>query len=87
MVVISAPGCCAASVLHDLMARPLTSTVQAPHWAVSQPTWVPVSRRCSRIAVHQQRVGRDVDAGGLAVDLELNQHVSCLLEGARGNDC
>ena len=25
-----------------------TITVQAPHWAVSQPTWVPVSCRVSR---------------------------------------
>src|SRR5438874_8523237 len=51
MVVISAPGCCTASVLQALIARPFTSTVQAPHCAVSQPTCVPVRRRCSRNAV------------------------------------
>src|SRR5262249_18556687 len=29
-------------------ALPSTCTTQAPHWEVSQPTWVPVSRRFSR---------------------------------------
>jgi hypothetical protein len=42
MVVMSAPAAWAASILHDLTARPFMMTVQAPHWAVSQPTWVPV---------------------------------------------
>ncbi len=27
---------------------PSTWTTQAPHWLVSQPTWVPVRPRCSR---------------------------------------
>ena len=31
-----------------LTDRPSTQTVQAPHWLVSQPTWVPVSRSFSR---------------------------------------
>src|SRR5262245_3113766 len=43
-----APSQDAASVVHDLMARPSTWTTQAPHWLVSQPTCVPVSRRFSR---------------------------------------
>ena len=43
-----APAACAASTLHDLTARPSTSTVHAPHWAVSQPTCVPVSARSMR---------------------------------------
>src|SRR5262245_14998291 len=38
----------AASVVHDLIARPSRWTTQAPHWLVSQPTCVPVSRRFSR---------------------------------------
>src|SRR5262249_2120883 len=38
----------AASVVHDLTARPSRWTTQAPHWLVSQPTCVPVSRRFSR---------------------------------------
>jgi hypothetical protein len=48
MVVTLAPFICAASTLHDFMARPSTSTVQAPHCAVSQPTCVPVSARLLR---------------------------------------
>ena len=32
------------------MRRPLTSTVQAPHWPWSQPFLVPVRWRCSRSA-------------------------------------
>lgn len=50
MVVTSAPWACTANMAQDLTARPLTCTVQAPHWLVSQPTWVPVSARCSRSA-------------------------------------
>ena len=43
MVVISLPCTCSASIEQALIARPFMCTVQAPHWAVSQPTWVPVS--------------------------------------------
>ena len=32
MVVISSPSCITASVRHELIRRPFTSTVQAPHW-------------------------------------------------------
>ncbi len=48
MVVTLAPSQVAASTVQDLMARPSTCTTQAPHWLVSQPTCVPVSRRFSR---------------------------------------
>lgn len=48
MVVTSAPSACTARILHDFTARPFMWTVQAPHCAVSQPTCVPVSLRCSR---------------------------------------
>ena len=37
-----------ASCLHDLTAAPFMMIVQAPHWLVSQPTWVPVSPNPSR---------------------------------------
>src|SRR4029078_671468 len=37
-----------ASVVQDFTAMPLRWTRQAPHCEVSQPTWVPVSRNCSR---------------------------------------
>ena len=62
MVVISAPCACTASIEQDFTARPFMCTVQAPHCAVSQPTCVPVSRRCSRRNVDQQRAR--VDLGG-----------------------
>ena len=42
IVVISAPSCMTASVRQELMRRPSTSTVQAPHWPWSQPFLVPV---------------------------------------------
>ena len=48
MVVTCCPWVCKAKRLHDLMAAPLTKTVQAPHWAVSQPWCVPVRWHCSR---------------------------------------
>src|SRR3972149_1542641 len=48
MVSTSAPSALSARMVQDLTARPLTLTTQAPHWEVSQPTWVPVSRRFSR---------------------------------------
>ena len=40
-----------ATIEQLLIALPFMRTVQAPHCAVSQPTWVPVRRRCSRMKV------------------------------------
>src|SRR4030095_7132404 len=34
--------------VHDLALRPSMSTVQAPHWLVSQPTCAPGRLSCSR---------------------------------------
>src|ERR1700683_2954487 len=48
MVSTLAPSSCSASTVQDFVALPSTCTTQAPHCEVSQPTWVPVSRRCSR---------------------------------------
>src|SRR5207302_1238305 len=48
MVVTLAPPACPTSTVHDLTARPSICTTQAPHWLVSQPTWVPVRFRWSR---------------------------------------
>src|SRR5215470_17794999 len=48
MVSTSAPSSCNASTVQDFTALPLTWTTQAPHCEVSQPTCVPVSRKCSR---------------------------------------
>src|SRR6187431_2988668 len=48
MVVTDRPSAWTASMVQLLTERPSTWTTQAPHWLVSQPTWVPVSPRCSR---------------------------------------
>src|SRR6476469_6403400 len=50
MVVTLQPSFITASVRHELMRRPSTSTVQAPHWPWSQPFLVPVRSRWSRRA-------------------------------------
>src|SRR5437762_3163694 len=51
MVRMSAPSACMATIEQLLVAFPFICTVQAPHWAVSQPTCVPVKRRFSRMSV------------------------------------
>src|SRR5262245_44733703 len=48
MVVTFAPSTCQTKTVQALTALPSTCTTQAPHCEVSQPTWVPVSRRFSR---------------------------------------
>src|SRR5882757_9810097 len=48
MVRTSWPSAMTASVVQDFTALPSRWTTQAPHCEVSQPTWVPVSRRFSR---------------------------------------
>src|SRR4029079_12816529 len=48
MVGTLAPSSCQTKTVQAFTALPSTWTTQAPHWEVSQPTWVPVSRRCSR---------------------------------------
>ena len=41
IVVTVAPSAWTASIVQLFTALPSTWTVQAPHWLVSQPTWVP----------------------------------------------
>ena len=48
MVVISWPSAWTASIVQDFTDSSFTSTVQAPHDEVSQPTLVPVRPRTSR---------------------------------------
>src|SRR3972149_323755 len=48
MVVTSLPSAWRASTVQDLTAMPSISTVQAPHWLVSQPILVPVRPSTSR---------------------------------------
>ena len=47
--------------------RPLMCTVQAPHWLVSQPTWVPVRSEVLAQELDQQRARLDLPRHGLAV--------------------
>ena len=56
MVVTELPSAWTARQVHDRTATPSSSTVQAPHWLVSQPILVPVTPR-DREKVHQQQPG------------------------------
>src|SRR5262252_3415429 len=48
MVVICAPDAALTGKEQDLVATPSTWTVQAPHWAMPQPYFVPVMPSVSR---------------------------------------
>src|ERR1700730_16496692 len=48
MVRISLPAAALTGVMHDRIASPFLCTVQAPHRAMPQPNFVPVSPRMSR---------------------------------------
>src|ERR1700733_3845066 len=49
MVVMLEPWACTANTVQLFTDMPSRSTVQAPQWVVSQPIWVPVSERFSRM--------------------------------------
>src|SRR5699024_11433278 len=46
------PSTCTASIRQLRLARPSTSTVQAPHTPCSHPTWVPVAPSSCRRKSH-----------------------------------
>src|ERR1051325_9099085 len=48
MVVTFLPSASQANIVQAFTALPSRWTTQAPHWDVSHPTWVPVSRSPSR---------------------------------------
>jgi hypothetical protein len=48
MVSTSPPSAATVSTVQDFTVRPSSSTVHAPQFDVSQPTWVPVRPRTSR---------------------------------------
>src|SRR5215469_15692547 len=48
MVVTCLPPRSHTCTLHDRVGSPSRCTVQAPHWAIPHPNFVPVSLRCSR---------------------------------------
>src|SRR5260370_22834549 len=56
-VVISRAWACHAKSAQDCAGRRSSSTVHAPQWLVSQPMWVPVRRRFSRIRCTRRRRG------------------------------
>ena len=67
IVVTSVPSACTASTVHDFTDSPSSSTVQAPHDDVSQPTLVPLAR--GRRAGSARAASRlDVRLAPLAVD-------------------
>ena len=74
MVVISAPSFMTASVRQELIRRPSTSTVQAPHWPWSQPFLVPVRSRWSRNASSKVVHGATLRLPLDAVDDERNRN-------------
>ena len=55
MVVMRCPSAWTASTVQLFTARPSMSTVQAPHWLVSQPICVPVRFELIPQHVNQQR--------------------------------
>ena len=61
-VRISAPCACNASMEQAFTALPFMCTVQAPHCAVSQPTWVPVSCSVSRMNSEATRIDSSTPA-------------------------
>ena len=68
IVVTDAPSACTARQVHDLTATPSSSTVQAPHWLVSQPILVPVSAGELAKEMHEQQARLDIALVGAAVD-------------------
>ena len=70
MVVTSEPSAWTAKTVHDLALRPSMSTVQAPHWDVSQPTCAPVRLRCSRRKWTSSIRGSTVPFAHLAIDCD-----------------
>src|SRR5438270_9050617 len=57
MVVICLPSASPTGSEHERTASPFTCTVQAPHCAMPQPYFVPVSPTCSRMTHSNGVVG------------------------------
>src|SRR5947207_15666752 len=71
MVVICAPSRPSIGVWQDRVAWPLMCTVQAPHWAMPQPYFVPVSPSSSR-STHSRGVsGADCTVTALPLILSV----------------
>ena len=55
-------------MLHERVGSPSRCTVQAPHWAMPHPNFVPVSLSCSRTDPKQRRIRLCLYADRFAVD-------------------
>src|SRR6202008_2444632 len=81
----SAPSAVSTSMVQDFTAWPLTCTTQAPHCEVSQPTWVPVSRRFSRRYCTRRVRGSTSAVTALPFTVSLPAGIVSLLEiGLKG---
>src|ERR1700755_3160646 len=78
MVCTLVPSACSASMVQDLAEMPSTCTTQAPHWLVSQPTWVPVSRRFSRRNCTNRVRGSTLAVTGLPFTIKETLAISTL---------
>src|SRR5580704_8657276 len=79
MVFTSWPSAITVSVVHDFTALPSRCTTQAPHCEVSQPTWVPVRRRCSRRNCTRRVRGSTFAVTGLPLTIRETLAISTLL--------
>src|SRR6476660_9632506 len=79
MVLTSWPSAITASVVQDFTALPSRWTTQAPHCEVSQPTWVPVSRRFSRKNCTSRVRGSTLAVTGLPFTIREILAISTLL--------
>ena len=68
IVVITAPSAWTPRTVHDLTDSPSSSTVQAPHDDVSQPTFVPVSDEALAQHVDEQVTRLDLELVTRSVD-------------------
>jgi hypothetical protein len=69
-VVICLPRAALTGIAQERDAAPSMCTVQAPHWAMPQPYFVPVSP-AARATPTAAACGLDVDLLGPSIDSEL----------------
>src|SRR6201996_2716876 len=79
IVFTSWPSAITVSVVQDFTALPSRCTTQAPHCEVSQPTWVPVRRRCSRRNCTRRVRGSIFAVTGLPLTIRETLAISTLL--------
>src|SRR6185295_14203082 len=75
-----------ASVRHELIRRPLTRTVHAPHCPWSQPFFVPVRCRCSRSASSSEVRGSRSSRRAVLLTVD-STAVDALIAGSLSRPC